>query len=533
MPKSRHSKKGAGHEHQLKHGFVAPTPKVRRRTPCALYRNNGDGTFTDITRSAGLDVDIYGMSACVGDYDNDGRNDLYVTGVGRNYLFHNESRGRNIKFRDVSDELGVRDGGWSISAAWLDYDRDGKLDLIVSHYLDWKPELDHWVDKNGIKLYSAPEHYRPVLTTLYHNEGNHFRDVSEEAGITHATRLWKTEKLWSKGMSVAVGDYNNDMWPDILVTNDLMRNHLFKNNGNGTFTEEGEKAGVVYGNAARPRSGMGAAFADIDHTDRESIAITNFATEMVALYQNQGNGLFQDIAVPAGVAQATAPYVGFGCVFSDIDLDGWPDLFVANGHVYRGVEESSSPVYAQPMQLFRNRSGDKDAGPGGAPVPPSPTGRTERVLFEDISRQSGAVFNKPIVGRGLACADIDLDGYPDFVVCVNNGVPLLLHNDGGNRNHAIRVTLRGTKSNRAAIGAVLWATVGGELLRRAVRSGSSYLSESELPVTFGLGQNAQATLISVRWPSGKLTQFKNVAADQMILIDEDKGIVQRQPLKRG
>jgi hypothetical protein len=331
-------------------------------------------------------------------------------------------------------------------------------------------------------------------------------------------------KLWGKMMGVAVCDYNNDLWPDIVVSNDLMPDHLFKNNGNGTFNEVAVEAGIAYGKVSsgnvRARSGMGIDVTDIDHSNRESLAITNFETEMIGLYQNQGHGLFMDVAVPAGVAYATEPYIGFGCLFSDVDNDGWPDLAVSNGHVYNHSEASTRKISAkQPLLLFRNQ-GKKSNG-----------GRVAWRGFRDASRDSGEGFQKKLVGRGLAHADIDLDGDPDLLVCENSGPALLLRNDGANKNHAIRVVLRGTKSNRDAIGAIVWGEVGKDTIRRRVNGSSSYLSQSELPVTLGLGKSEQANVV-VRWPSGKLMQLGRVAANHVLIVHEDKGIVSRRPLAR-
>ena len=534
-------RKGNGSKHLRDHGFKVPARGPRRRTWGALYRNNRDGTFSDISEQAGLGVEIFGMSACVGDYDNDGRSDLYVTGYGRNALFRNESAGGAIRFREVAKATGVIDGGWSISATWLDYNRDGRLDLFVSHYLDWAPAKDAWLESEGAKNYTAPEHYQPVLSTLYRNDGGRFSDVSKQAGIRQAKaeagRGAKSAgpKLLSKAMSVATCDYNNDEWPDIIVSNDLMANQMFENNKDGTFSEIADRAGIAYSMMGVARSGMGVDVGDIDHSNRESVAIANFSTEMLGLYQNQG-GSFADIASPAGIAESTSPLVGFGCHFSDIDNDGWLDLVVANGHVYDVIAQAGrGETHAQKMLLFRNASGqatqDEAAGKG-APTSSRGTTQSKRVLFEDVSAQSGEAFSKPIVGRGVASADIDLDGDSDIIVSCNNGAPLLLRNDGGSKNNALRVILRGTKSNRDGIGAGVWAQVGPELLRRRVKSGASYLSQSELPVTFGLGQSKKAELVAVRWPSGKLMQFPNIQANQIITIDEDKGIVHKQSIKR-
>ncbi len=523
-------RKGNGGQHLLKHGFAIPPAPPRKRATCILYRNNGDGTFTDITKNSGLDIELYGMGVCVGDYDNDGHSDIYVTAYDRNYLFRNLGTDPNqktkVRFREVAQQSKVLDGGWSIAASWLDYDKDGKLDLFVSHYLDWKPALDFWLATGKTKSFAGPEHYKPVTSALYHNEGNgRFADVSERAGITTQRMGQKTEKILGKAMSVTVCDYNNDSWPDIVIANDLMPNHLFKNNGDGTFTETGMASGIAYGSTGIARSGMGVDSVDIDHTNLESVAISNFSSEMAGLYQNQGNGTFIDVAAAAGVAEVSAPYTGFGCLFSDLDNDGWPDLVLANGNVYNRFESSArSAGLRQPLQLLHNKGSELVA----KKVSSQKEVRLTNGLFEDLTKNSGEGFQKRLVGRGSASADIDLDGDNDLVVTSNAEAAALLRNDGGNRNHAIRVVLRGTKSNRDAIGAVVWAEIGTEKIRRRVRSSSSYLSQSELPVTLGLGQNQQANVI-VRWPSDKLSRFENVAANQIITIDETKGIVNKRP----
>ena len=526
-------KNGNGRNHLLKHGFAVPPAPPRQRATCVLYHNNGDGTFTDVTAGSGLDVELYGMGVCVGDYDNDGNSDIYVTAYPRNYLFRNlgTGQGHKVRFEEVAQSAGVRDSGWSIAATWLDYDKDGKLDLFVSHYLGWKPALDFWLTTDKVKSYAGPEHYPAMPSALYHNEGGgRFTDVSQRAGITQKQEGRDKVKILGKAMSVTVSDTNNDGWPDIVVANDLTPNHLFKNNGNGTFQEIGVVSGIAYGAVGTPRSGMGVDSADIDQTNLESVAITNFSSEMAGLYQNQGNGTFADMAAATGVAEASAPYTGFGCLFSDVDNDGWPDLILANGNVYNRFEATSrSTALHQPLQLFHNQGRQLKTDAQKTNTSAKNT-RLTRGLFEDVTLESGKGFQKRLVGRGLASADIDLDGDIDLIATANAEAPLLLRNDGGNRNHAIRVVLRGTKSNRDAIGALVWGEIGNQRLRRRVRSSSSYLSQSELPVTLGLGQSPEADVV-VRWPSDKLSRFKRVAANQIIIIDETKGIIKQQPFR--
>lgn len=510
-------KNGNGRKHFQQRGFVAPPQPQRRRSVSAFYRNNGDGTFQDVTQEAGFDIEMFGMGAAVGDYDNDGKADIYVTGYGRNYLLQNQSSGKVIKFREVAATAGVMDRGWSASAAWVDYNKDGRLDLFVSHYFKWAPAIDAYRVNVGPKIYTGPDHYKPDINHLYQNQGNgKFSNVSQQSGIAKST---------GKALGVAICDFNNDLWPDIAVANDRVANQLFQNNKNGTFSELGEQVGIAYSTAGQARAGMGIDAADINHSNRESLVITNFSTEMIGLYANTGEGLFTDVANDAGIAQASLPFIGFGCSFTDFDLDGWPDIIVTNGDVFddsEGVKRDPSKPYAQRMLLFRNQgtsSANAKGALGGA------------ITFEEITSSSGDALMQSLVGRGLACADIDLDGDADVIVTANGGPAKLLKNNGGNANNAIRVELIGAKSNRSAVGTIVWAVIGEDRVRRVVRSGSSYLSQNELPLTLGLGKQTKATLM-IRWPSDKLMELKDVEANQIITVDENKGIVQRKPLKR-
>ncbi len=518
--------------------YLFAKKRPRRHTTGALYHNNRDGTFTDVTKGSGLDIEMYGQGVAVGDYDNDGKPDIYVTAYPHNYLFRNVSTSSAPRFQDVTETAGVRDGGWSTSAMWLDYDRDGLLDLFVCHYVRWSPATDKSnFTKSGAKVYGSPEVYGGQLDSLYRNLGHgRFADVSVKAGIRGSGAQRKAMEQSSKGLGVALCDYDNDLWPDIVVTNDREPNFLFHNNTNGTFSEVAGRAGIARNAAGWARAGMGIDAADIDQSNRESIAISNFSGEMLGLYQNMGNGLFQDIAGYSDVAQVSAPFLSFGCVYVDVDNDGWLDVAVANGHVNDLIEEfRHDRAYQQRMLLFHNMGAWQRNNRHSAQVNPLNSVSASApppVAFQEIGTQLGEALQKPIVGRGLACADFDLDGDPDLLVTVKGGPARLLRNDGGNRNNALRVTLQGTKSNRSAIGAVVWAEVGADSIRRRVHSGSSYLSQSELPLTFGLGQHTQVQALTVRWPSGKLARFKQIAANQMVTINEDKGIVGRQLLKR-
>ena len=493
-------------EQQKKYNFVLPPNKAPQRTPGALYHNNRDGTFSDVTKNSGLESEMYGMGAAVGDYDNDGRDDLFVTALERSFLFHNQGHG---KFREVAARAGVSEGYWATSATWLDYDRDGKLDLFVCHYANWRPYNDAYTSFQGQKSVSGPEFYAGQSSHLYRNLGaGRFKDVSASSGIGR-TLGKSAAPLLGKALGVSICDLDNDLWPDIAVANDHTPNWLFRNQGDGTFREVGEKSGLAHGMSGQARAGMGIDAGDFDGSNRESLLITNFSNEMVALYRNLGNDVFTDVAPTSTLGRASFPYLGFGCAFADVDNDGWLDILVANGH----VNDIDLTRARQPILLFHN------AGPNAI------GGR-----FQEIGAQTGSALRAPIMGRGLACADIDLDGDLDFVVSTNGEAARLLLNQSNTRNRALRVQLRGTKSNRDGIGAVVWGEFAQRALRRRVRSGSSYLSQSELPVVLGLDGAAKAD-VSVRWPSGKLAHFKDVAAGQIITVDEDKGIVQRQALR--
>jgi hypothetical protein len=487
-----------------KYASLIPANRPRRRATCALYHNNGNGAFTDVTMQAGLDIPMYGMGAAVGDYDNDGRPDLYVTALGRDYLFHNEGNGR---FKEVAAEAGVKDGGWSTSAAWVDYDRDGKLDLFVCHYVDWTPATDIYCTLDGrSKSYCTPQDYTGQTCRLYHNEGHgRFQDVSAKAGILRQNG----RKCQGKSLGVAVCDINNDGWPDIVVANDTEPNYLFQNNRDGTFAEVGQDAGIAVSESGQARAAMGVDAADLDHSGRMSLLFGNFSNQMLGLYQNHGGCLFIDIAPRSEVGQASLQFLAFGTLFVDVDNDGWPDIFAANGHVETDINRVQRDVtYAERPLLFRNEG---------------------RGQFKEIGLTSGEALKKPAVGRGAACADIDLDGAADIVMTVNGGAPILFHNDTGRRNNSLRVVLEGTKSNRSAIGAVVECKMGAETSRCMVRSGSSYCSACELPVTLGLGKAAKADAITIHWPSDKVTELKDVPANQIITVNEDRGIVKQQP----
>jgi hypothetical protein len=529
-------KNGNGKKHRTQNNFVLPPNKPYQRTIGALYRNNGNGTFADITRGSGLDIEMYGMGAAAGDYDNDGRTDLFVTSYGRSYLFRNTSEQKKdsasaAKFQEVSKETGVQSSGWSSSAAWLDYDRDGLLDLFVCRYTDWNPAKDPYSiernsdgsqKSNSRKTISGPKNAGGQYNQLFRNLGHgRFADISAKVGIHRRERLGdEPERLKSKSLGVAVTDFNNDLWPDLVIANDQERNFLFRNTGKGTFIEEAEKAGIAYPATGIPLAGMGVDVADINHTDRESIVITNFSNEMVRVHQNRGDGTFVDTSPGSELGRVSMDYLGFGCLFTDIDNDGWPDLFVGNGH----INDNNIKTAEQIPLLFRNQGFLEKQGELTAEQ------RTQG-RFVEIGSRSGEALKKRIMARGVASADFDLDGDADLIIATNNNKPLLLRNDGGNTNNSIRVELTGSRSNRSAIGAVVWGETPGTKVRRRVRSGSSYLSQSELPVVIGLG-TAQSAAIVIRWPSGRLTQLKSVNANQIIQVDEEKGLVSQKPFQR-
>jgi hypothetical protein len=465
----------------------------RERSTLKLYRNNRNGTFSDVTRSAGLDMEMYGMGVAVGDYDNDGHPDILVTCVGQNRLFKNTGKGT---FLDVTKASGLGERqAFSTSALWFDFDRDGLLDLFVCNYVKWSPEHDVFCSLDGKhKSYCTPEAYRGETCWLFHNLGNgKFEDVTPSSGIFDSS---------SKSLGVAMLDYDRDGWPDLLVANDTQPNKLYRNQRNGTFKDVGLEAGIAFSAEGKARAGMGVDVADFNNSGNSGVAITNFDNEMIGLYL-ASNGSYADVATQSGVGLASKDRLGFGCVFLDADLDGALDLAVVNGHIDDTVRNVRGVGYAQPPQLFLNNGQGK---------------------FHDVAVEVGGGFSQAKVGRGLAYGDFDRDGDLDLLMTTNNGPAYLYRNDQAAGNKSVRVRLVGTKSNRDAIGARVRIFHGESSQSRLVKGGSSYLSQSELPLTFGLEKRDHIDRLVIDWPNGSTEEYKNLAAGRSYECVESKGI---------
>ncbi|HEY3839686.1 MAG TPA: CRTAC1 family protein [Bryobacteraceae bacterium] len=453
----------------------------RTRSTMQLYRNNRNGTFSDVTEPAGLSVEMYGMGVAVGDFNNDGFPDLYVTAVGQNHLFQNNGRGR---FIDITAKAGMGErSAFSTSALWFDFDRDGWLDLLVCNYVKWSAAHDVFCSVDGKrKSYCTPEAYHGETCWLFRNRGNGtFEDVTASSGIFDST---------SKSLGVALLDYDRDGWPDLFIANDTQPNKLYRNQRNGAFEEIGLHAGAAFSEDGRARAGMGVDTGDYDNSGVESIVVTNFDNEKTALYRLGKDGVYRDIAQAAGIGQASRASLGFGCAFLDIDLDGRLDLVAVNGHIDETVRHIHGNVgYAQPPHLFLAD------GKG---------------VFRDVAAQAGPGFASPKVARGLAYGDYDRNGSPDLLITTNQGPAILYRNDQLTGNRSLRLHLTGTKSNRDAIGALVRVFSPDGAQSRRVKSGSSYLSQSELTLTFGLGRRDTADRVVIEWPSGAVQEFKNV-----------------------
>ena len=484
-------------------------PSPIKTTP-KLYHNLGNAKFEDVTEKSGLAFTTYGMGVAVGDYDNDGFEDIYLTSVGPNHLFHNNGNGT---FTDVTKEAGVIgvplpgtkiENKWSSSAAWLDYDKDGKLDLFVCQYVKWSPEIDPFCGKNGKRGYCPPDNFEGARCTLFHNEGNgKFRDVSKEMGIL--------DGAIGKSFGIAIADYNNDGWPDIAVANDTWANFLFISDKSKHFTDKGVESGIAFAGSGKAKAGMGIDTADFRNNGQFALVIGNFAEEGLSLFEPmQGMpSMFEEKGQSRGLVASSLLNVTFATFFFDYDLDGWPDIFATNGHVDDIVNTYKSMLtFKQQPLLFHNEKGEK---------------------FTDRTKEAGIAIK--IVGRGAAYGDIDNDGDLDVGVVDNNGKFMLLRNDGGNQNHWIRLKLVGDrekKCNRDAIGALVKVIAGGITQEQYVHSGGSFLSESEHVLTFGLGKNEAIDTIEIHWPDNTIEKYSEkqgqLKANTVYTVTEGQGI---------
>ena len=464
----------------------------------ALYHNNGDGTFTDVTEKAGVGGEgHYGQGVCVGDYDNDGFPDLYVTGYGSAILYHNNGDGT---FTNVTDKAGLADkGGWSTSAAWIDYDKDGWLDLLVCNYIEWSPENNIWCGEHrtGYRAYCHPDNYRGQRLKLYHN--NHdgtFTDVSKQSGIGVPQ---------AKGMGVVTADFNNDGWPDIAIANDTWPNFLFINQHDGTFKDVSFISGVAASADGKYEAGMGIDAADVDGDGWMDIYITHLDFELDRLYHNNHDGTFDDVTYQCGIGNSATFLSGVAAIFADYDNDGWTDIMQVNGAMLDNINLYHSEVtYKEPKLMFRNLGKGK---------------------FAKVSKELGPAFMHPIAGRGLAAADFDNDGDIDFAINVRGDYPELLRNDGGNTNNWLSVHLIGTKSNRDGLGSVLKLTSEGFTQVKQAKGGMSYMAANDPRIHFGLGKRKDIDSLQVTWPSGQVDKLSKVPVNQIIAIEEGAGII--------
>jgi enediyne biosynthesis protein E4 len=498
-------------------------PAVRDRHPTSfLFHNNRDGTFTDVTAKAGLTRSGWGQGCCVGDYDNDGFDDLFVSYFGRNVLYHNNGDGT---FTDVSEKAGVAGSGrWGAGCCFLDYDRDGYLDLFVANYVNFDPEKAPrpgqapYCNYNDIPVPCGPQGFAGGTNMLYRNRGNGtFVDVSEESGIANPrgpSSMVFVERNWrasgSYGMGAVAADFDNDGWPDIYVACDSAPSLLYRNNHDRTFREVAVPAGCALDENGVALSGMGAAVADYDGDGWLDIVRTNFSEQVTTLYRNFGNGMFEDSGIRAGLG-VNRKYLGFGVGFFDFDNDGWKDLFLANGHVYAQIASRKLHVsYREPKVLYRNLG----------------TGR-----FEDVSAKAGPAISAENVARGCAFGDFDNDGDVDVIVNNLDGPPSVLRNDGGNKNNSIMIKCIGTRSNRSAIGTRVKVTTGERRQIDEVMSGSSYYSQNDFRLHFGLGGATQAGSVELTWPSGVKESFRDLPANHLFILQETKGIIETRKFR--
>ncbi|HEV2500096.1 MAG TPA: CRTAC1 family protein [Terriglobia bacterium] len=466
----------------------------------ALYRNNGDGTFTNVTEKVGVGAEgLFGMGIAVGDYDNDGFPDLYVLGYGRSVLYHNNANGT---FTNVTSRAGVANSGkWGSSAAWFDYDKDGRLDLVIANYVDWSPQKNPWCGehKPGYRGYCHPDAFSGEKPTLYHNNGDGtFTDVSESSGLGARS---------GNGLGVVTFDYDNDGWQDVFIANDSMANFLFHNNHDGTFREVGYLTGVAVSENGRTEAGMGTDAADMTGSGWMDLFVTHLDYEHARLYRNLHDGFFEDATYEAKLGYDTFHASGFGTRLIDYDNDGARDIVIANGHILDNIQLFHADVrYAEPKLIFRNN------GNG---------------TFENVSDRLGPDIQAPRVSRGLAVADFDNDGDLDLLISNNFGVPQLLRNDGGNCNHWLEIYLIGTRSNRDGVGARAKVVAGDLALYDERKGGMSYQSAQDPRLHFGLGLRTKIDSIEIRWPSGVVDRLKEIDSNQIITIKEGTGLVSR------
>ena len=474
--------------------------KPPRPLSSALYHNNGDGTFTDVTEKAGVGAaGLYGQGVAVGDFDNDGYPDLYVTGYGHAILYHNNGDGT---FTDVTEKAGVADkGGWSTSAGWFDYDKDGYLDLLVCNYIEWNPKNNIWCGEHrpGYRAYCHPDNYKGQRLKLYHNNRDGtFTDVSEKSGVGIPE---------AKGMGVVLADFNNDGWPDIAVANDTWPNFLFVNKKDGTFKDVSFTSGIAASEDGKYEAGMGIDAADVDGDGWLDLYVTHLDFELNRLYHNNHDETFDDVTYASGIGNKAIFFSGVTMKFLDYDNDGWTDICQANGAMLDNIHLYHTEVtYKEPLLMFRNQGRGK---------------------FEKVSEQLGPDFMRPVAGRGLAVADFDNDGDLDLIVNNRGDHPKLLRNDGGNANHWLEVFLLGTKSNRDGIGSTLKLTSEGFTQMKQSQGGMGYMSASDPRIHFGLGQRRSIQSLDVAWPSGTVDKLTNVSVDQIITVKEGTGIVPR------
>lgn len=463
-----------------------------------LYRNNGDGTFTDVTEEAGVGDTGWGMGCTAADYDNDGYTDVYVANFGPNFLYHNNGDGT---FTDVTAKAGVGDPRWSTGTAWGDYDRDGDLDLYVANYVNFDVHnLEKYRKVNvwrGIEVMAGPRGLEGAEDVFYRNNGDGtFTDVTAEVGLK--------DLLKGYGFAVLFADYDNDGDLDIFIANDSVPNYLYRNNGDGTFTEVGLEAGVAYSEDGREQAGMGAVFGDYDNDGDLDLFVTNFSDDNNTLYRNDGDGFFTDVAFQSGLGAPSLPFVSWGTEFFDYDNDGWKDIFVATGHVYPQVDRYNfGMTYEERNQLYHNNHDG---------------------TFAEVTDLAGPGMQIKKVSRGAAFGDYDNDGDVDILVLNMGDRPTLLRNEGGNRNHWIKFRTVGTKSNRDGIGSRIWVKAGGLTQMREVYMGSSFLCGNDIRVHFGLGKNDSAELVRIRWPSGLVEEFRDLRADRLYILKEGEGI---------